>query len=326
MVEVEQGECVRGQGKRWRAVTLQWRMRMIEAAIVTAIRTRLTSALAPPAASHAPLAIEGNEVGRLADSRMRRLAAFRDVFAETGGGLAFVPGLDDEPARTAALARVAHTLGAEGRLTAWRDERYAVAPEFGEPPWFLLERAAARYFGIRTFAAHVNGLCRDGGEILMWIARRSAIKAIDPGLLDNMVGGGIAAFQSVAATVVKECAEEAGIPAHLASMAQPRGSLSICRDLPDGLQRETVFVHDLWLPSGFTPAGQDGEVAEHRLVPLSEAARMIANTEGPDLVTADASLVALDCLLRLGAIDPGSPDREALLRLRGAPPVRRTTD
>jgi len=39
---------------------------------------------------------------------------------------------------------VARTLAAEGALSAWRNERYAVAAAPGAPPWFLLERAAAR--------------------------------------------------------------------------------------------------------------------------------------------------------------------------------------
>jgi hypothetical protein len=49
------------------------------------------------------------------------------------------------------------------------------------------------------------------------------------------------------------------------------GAVEICRMQPDGLQRETIFVHDLWLPAESTPAGQDGEVVAHRLVTLPEA-------------------------------------------------------
>ena len=60
----------------------------------------------------------------------------------------------------------------------------------------------------------------------MWIARRSPTKAIDPDLLDNLVGGGIAAGQSVPTTVVKEAWEEAGIPADArrASRSRRRGA------------------------------------------------------------------------------------------------------
>ncbi len=104
----------------------------------------------------------------------------------------------------------------------------------------------------------------------MWIARRSPTKAIDPGMLDNLVGGGIAAGQSVAATLVKEAWEEAGIDAAARAHAQPAGAVHLCREQPDGLQRETIFVHDLWLPVGLRRrAGQDGEVVDHRLVSLA---------------------------------------------------------
>jgi hypothetical protein len=75
-------------------------------------------------------------------------------------------------------------------------------------------------------------------------------------------------------------------------------------------------VHDLWLPADFVPAGQDGEVVEHRLVSLREVAALIANDDGPDVVTADAALVMLDCLLRHGAIAPDAPDYGALAALR----------
>ena len=92
--------------------------------------------------------------------------------------------------------------------------------------------------------------------------------------------------------------------------------MHICREQPDGLQRETIFVHDLWLPADFSPAGQDGEVAGHRLVTLPDAARLISIELGPDTVTADASLVILDFLLRHGEIAPDDPAYLALDALR----------
>lgn len=272
--------------------------------------------LAPPAKSYRPILVEREVAGWLDDARFARLVETNDVFEVRDGGVAFVSGIGDAAARTRALAQVARSLAADGLLTAWRDERYEVAPEFGATPWFLLERAAARYFGIRTYAAHVNGLVRRGDDIAMWMARRSPTKSIDPAMLDNLVGGGIAAGQSVASTVAKEAWEEAGIPTKLVDEAQPAGVVHVYREPPDGLQRETIFVHDLWLPDDFTPACHDGEVVGHRRVPLAEAARLIANDDGPDGVTADASLVIVDCLLRHGAIAPDTPHYLALEQLR----------
>jgi 8-oxo-dGTP pyrophosphatase MutT (NUDIX family) len=266
------------------------------------VRARLAAALAPPVSPIVPLMIDGSIAGRVTRSRAQRLARFSNVFYVCDEAIAFVEALDDAPARTRAMAEVAKQLAAEGALTPWREERYAVGPSFGAAPWFELERAAARFFGIHTYAAHVNGLVRTQDGIAMWLARRSPTKAIDPGMLDNLVGGGIASGMSIAATVVKESWEEAGIPAAIAATASTTGEITLVRESADGIQHETVFVHDLWLDRDFVPQNQDGEAVEHRLVPLAEMATILAGDHSDDTMTVDATLVALDCLRRLGVL------------------------
>jgi 8-oxo-dGTP pyrophosphatase MutT (NUDIX family) len=292
---------------------------MVPADDLARLRSRLARVLAAPRNRYRPLRVAAATAGWVDDARAARLAAMKDVFDVRDDGIAFAAGLDNVASRSAALDQVARILASEGRLTAWRDERYAVGPHFGAPPWFHLERAAARFFGILTYAAHVNGVVRGDEGVRMWLARRSATKAIDPGLLDNLVGGGIAAGQSVATTVIKEAWEEAGIAATLAECAQRTNAVRICREQPDGLQRETIYVHDLWLPPAFAPAGQDGEAVDHRLVTLPDAIRLIAVDEGVDAVTADASLVILDFLMRRGAIDPDADEYAELASFRDPP-------
>ena len=271
--------------------------------------------LAVPCGRYRPLVVDDEPVAWLDDERASRLFAFSDIFRPDAGRIAFVAALASPAQRTLALDRVARTLAAAGLLTAWRNERYAVGAP-GTPPLFELERAAARYLGVHTFAVHVNGLVDRSDGTHMWLARRSLRKAIDPGLLDNLVGGGVAAGATVQATLVKEAWEEAGIPAAVAHAAQPAGTVHICREQRDGLQRETIFVHDLWLAADFIPACQDGEAVEHRRVSLLDAARIVANSAGPDVATADASLVIVDCLIRHGAIARDSPESMALSNLR----------
>ena len=278
---------------------------------------RLTSILAAPARAYQPFIVEDRIVGWLTDERVSRLTGFDDVFRFDAGSVALHTALDNPRARSAAFAQVTRQLAQERALSAWRNELYPVRAAVGGETLFQIERAAARYFGIRTHAAHVNGLVPGAGDIDMWIARRSRDKAIDPGKLDNLVGGGVAAGTTVAATVIKEAWEEAGIPAALARQAKPVATLHVRRDQPDGLQDEEIFVHDLWLPASFVPTNHDGEVIEHRLVDLSEAGRLISNVDGQDEVTADASLVIVDALLRHGAMPPHSPFRTQLARFCG---------
>lgn len=286
----------------------------MKGAILTAIRARLGEAasrqaqMPPPPAGMNAFVVDGIALGYLDEPRAARLVRFDSVFCAANGQIRFVSALDSEPKRSAAMAEVARTLAREAALSAWRDELYPVAASFEASPAFVLERAAARYFGIHTWAAHVNGVVAADGGVRMWFARRSPTKAIDPGQLDNLVGGGIAAGRGVAETVVKEAWEEAGIPACLATHATLVASLDVQRANADGLQRETVFAHDLVLPPDFVPVNQDGEAIEHRLVPLDEAGSLIAATRGPDLVTFEASLVVLDYLRRNGALDVGIPE------------------
>jgi 8-oxo-dGTP pyrophosphatase MutT (NUDIX family) len=258
------------------------------------------------------LIIGGAPLGLVDDVRAARLARFGTrLFSVGEERVEFARDLADVASRSAAMADVAAALRAEGALPGWRDEPYRVATAFDAPPALLVERGAARYFGIRTWAAHVNGIVRGAQRSTsMWLARRSPTKATDPGLLDNLVGGGIAAGQSVAFTVVKEAWEEAGIGATLAATARATGVVHVRRALPDGLQRETVFAHDLDLPADFRPVNQDGEATEHRLVDVDETAAAIAIDAGADEMTVDASMVVLDFLIRHRRI--GS--REPLLR------------
>ena len=262
--------------------------------------------------------MDGHAVGWLDDARARKLTRYRRVFCVEHARVAFDARFADAASRSAAIADVARSLRAEGELPAWRDELYTVATAFDAVAAFDIERGAARWFGVRTWAAHVNGITGRNGHLRMWLARRSAEKAVDPRLLDNLVGGGIAAGMHVDQTVVKEAWEEAGIRADVARRARPVGALHVRRSVADGLQRETMFVHDLALAPDFRPANQDGEAHDHRLVDLGEAARLITLTGGADEVTVDASLVVLDFLLRHGAIAPDAPRYVALEALRFA--------
>ena len=208
------------------------------------------------------------------------------------------------PMRDARLAQVHERLRARGLILAWRDEPYPLRDRTGGEHG-TIERAASRFWGTLTLGAHCNGWVADaaGRPSHLWIARRSMSKATDPGRLDNMVGCGVALGQSPRDAVIREGWEEAGLePAQMAGLVTG-GLLDLECDIPEGRQHERLHVFDLELPAGLAPRNIDGEVAEHRLMPVGEA---LARAAGGELTT-DATLATLDFALRHRLVEPSSP-------------------
>lgn len=258
---------------------------------------RIRAARAFDRSRFVPFVADGRVLGHVRRDHLQWLRRFDDVFVTGGHAVSFRPELATPRARSEAMAYVARELSAAGRLSPWRGETYAIGCAADGPGAFELERCAVRFFGFRARAVHVNGLTDLQGRRHMWIARRSPTKAIDPGMLDNMVGGGIASGSSVEATLLKEAWEEAGIEASSAARrARAAGVLEVLREVPEGLHAETIYVYDLTLPEAFVPVNQDGEVAQFRCLALEEVA---AELESDAPYTVDAGLVALDCLERL---------------------------
>jgi 8-oxo-dGTP pyrophosphatase MutT (NUDIX family) len=258
-----------------------------------------------------PFYVREHVVGWLRPSFADQLRRWPHVFEVSSAYVRLVAKPDTVQGRSAALEEVNRELARDGTLRGWRDEPVSVAPRYGEPELLRMERSASRRFGITAYAAHLNGFTRRKGLAHAWIARRSNTKDVNPGKLDNLVGGRIAAGMSVDETLRKEAWEEAGIaPALLAGLncvCAVRTEYSV----PEGLHREVIFVHDLWLPEDFQPVNQDGEVSELYCMPVEEVLQNLLAGE----FTLDAGVVMIDGLLRLGAVLPEDSQYLDLLRL-----------
>jgi 8-oxo-dGTP pyrophosphatase MutT (NUDIX family) len=258
-----------------------------------------------------PFYVREHVLGWLRPSFADQLRRWPHYFEVNPSYVALKAKPDTPAARTAAMAEVTKELEREGVIHGWRDELVSVSPQYGMPELMRVERAASRHFGLMAYGAHVNGLRRIGGRVHAWVARRSPAKHVDPDKLDNLVGGRISAGMTVDETLRKEAWEEAGIPPALLKDLNCLGAVRVEYSVPEGLHREILFVHDLWLPAEFEPANQDGEVADIRLVPVEEVIESILRGD----FTLDAGAVTVDGLLRLGALPPEDPQYLDMLRL-----------
>jgi 8-oxo-dGTP pyrophosphatase MutT (NUDIX family) len=204
----------------------------------------------------------------------------------------------DERSRFFTVANA--TLHVQRLIVGWRHETYPVCALDDGRLLATLERAASRFWGTATLGAHCNGYVADaaGRPTHLWIARRSLSKATDPGLLDNLIGGGVPHGQTPHEAVLREGWEEAGLrPADMAGL-QPGRRLRVARDVPEGFQLEWVSVFDLALPADRVPVNQDGEVQSLACLPVAQALAHAAAGE----MTVDAALVTLDFALRHGLL------------------------
>ena len=256
---------------------------VIEPAILAAIACAARRALAPPPIRYRPL------------RRRRQRRLVDDVRAPRGSRdspHAFHVDADGARARARARRRaVAHRCAGGGRRCAAR--RKARCPPGATSATRSRRRSARRRCSSssaapRAISAFARGRrtstasCDVTASRRMWLARRSR----DEGHRSR------AARQSRGRrhrrrlsrrrdACVKEAWEEAGIDG--GAGVAPRvaaGIVHVRRVAADGLQRETIFVHDLACRPTFVPDNQDGEAIEHRLVDARRSRALIAIDAG----------------------------------------------
>lgn len=233
------------------------------------------------------------------------LERFPEVFSPPhDGAVSLCHSLDSYEKRSEAMDAVLQTLRQEGSLPClkgWRDEKYSVMPKFSDPPLMWIERAATCLFGVKQYGVHLNGYTvSSSGEVSMWLARRSPTKQTYPGLLDNVAAGGLSAGFSIKQTLVKECQEEACIPAAIAEKACPVTTVSYTYEDEEGVYAETQFVFDLELPLDFKPIIGDKEVQEFYLLSMDKVKDLLATED----FKPNCAMVVLDFLIRHSFIEP----------------------
>jgi 8-oxo-dGTP pyrophosphatase MutT (NUDIX family) len=252
-----------------------------------------------------PFSVGATQIGHMRRDMAQELRRFPSVFRVGASEVRVAEHLDTFDYRSAAIDSVMRELRHEGFIRGWRDELFTIAAQYGSEPLFDLERAGVPLFGVKAYGVHLNGYVKRDGEIWLWVGRRAANRPIEPGKLDHLVAGGLPSGVKPFDNLIKEAAEEASIPKELARRARACGALSYRMELDGCLRDDTLFAYDLELPADFVPKNHDGEIADFRLLPLSEVERLLAETNDFKF---NVGLVIIDFLIRHGYLTPERPD------------------
>jgi len=191
----------------------------------------------------------------------------------------------------ASLAAIARWLHENGLAAPWRDELLAVA---GGRVLGRVERAAVRVLGLATEAVHLIGVA--AGDTT-WVQQRALSKATDPGRWDTLMGGQVAAGESIAATLARETMEEAGLALGDLRDLERCPPITIRRPVAEGYMVERIEVFRAVVPEAVAPVNRDGEVERFdRLDRQALIARLVAGE-----FTLEATLILGAELERRGA-------------------------
>lgn len=269
---------------------------------------RLLTASAVDQTGLVPWVWDGARIGWTVRATAERLSHYGEAFAFDGAVLSLnidpAFGYADRTDRINRGLRELYDRDASG-FGRWCDENTGVVPAFGEQPLFDIERAATGLLGVLTCGVHLNGYRQTPGGPEMWVAKRADHIAAQPGKLDQITGGFLPTGSDPVAKLQEEAADEAGIPCALLAAARPVGSTSFMLRTDWGIKRGAAMIYDLALPDSFEPSNRDGEVGSFELYSMPDLRRVL---EDGDAFKFDAALVAIDFMVRHGAIPASDPD------------------
>lgn len=250
----------------------------------------------------------GQPVGWVRHASAQRLADW-PFFEVSADAVTLTDRLDDYAERSEAVAGVAMELAASGEVPALRNEVFPVKTGPTAKPLLEVDRSAVPFFGVVAYGVHLNGFVRSDNRTSLWIGLRSQQLSNEPGKLDNLAAGGQPVGLGFKQNMMKEAAEEAGLPRGLAGQALPVGAISYTRETVGGLKPDILFVYDLALPPDFAPRNTDGEIDGFQLWPVE---RVLATVREGFAFKFNVNLVLIDFALRHGFIGPEDPDYLAL--------------
>lgn len=236
-----------------------------------------------PAQARLPLYLGAQAIGSVADGILDEIG--REPWSDHGrllyksernGQTAWVLDTPAGVEATAALNALAQALRAAGRSGPWRNEQLAVCNADGEV-LATVERGAVRVLGIATRAVHLVGTAPDGR---MWVQQRAYNKPNNPGMWDTLMGGMVAAADTLAQALQRETWEEAGLHTGALHALAHGGHVGFSQPSDEvaglGYMVERIDWFRATVPEGLEPCNQDGEVERFALWTAEEVATALA--------------------------------------------------
>ncbi|MEO8082072.1 MAG: NUDIX domain-containing protein [Caldimonas sp.] len=182
------------------------------------------------------------------------------------------------------LAAIAGWLRDAGLAGRWRNELLAVV-DSEERAIAAIERSVVRVLGLTTYAVHLVGFAFDDRRV--WVQQRAFDKATDPGLWDTLMGGQVAADETIETALRRETWEEAGLDVATLLDLRRGEPVTIRRPVAEGYMVEHLDVYTARLPEGVKPCNQDGEVEKFECLAAAVLEARLARGE----FTLEASLI-----------------------------------
>lgn len=170
-------------------------------------------------------------------------------------------------ASDAFLADLAAALWRRHAFFQWRNEALDVLAEDDATVIAHAERGLFRFLGLTTRCVYAVASTPSGK---FWLGKRSAHKAIDPGLYDTLASGLIAAGETVQEALIRETAEESGLTPEVCQFHPGCAVTLIERRVREGWMREITYTYRADVAEDVTPQNTDGEVERFDAVDTEE--------------------------------------------------------
>lgn len=172
-----------------------------------------------------PFVIDNKRVGQVRQEYLDTLLQ-SEIFELQHGVLMLAEHLKTFDARTEALKQFAEQMVKRGLTNRMMHENYPLIEKSNSKPLAFIDRSISTLLGSIAFGQHLNAYVMTSEGMKMWIGRRAYDKPHHPGKLDHLVAGGLPYDISPEENLKKECYEEAGMSAELASQARSVGLVS----------------------------------------------------------------------------------------------------